>query len=234
MTPTATAPPPASPAPPPTRPPKDRVLLSDVPWKTYLSLVKAAERKGNARLAYDRGELEIMAPSFLHDRDADNLGYFVRIMAEEFGLPHMPGGSVTVQRRALKKGIEPDRCYWIANAPKLAGVRDLDLRVHPPPDLAIEVDVWNSSLNRAGIYAKLGVPELWRLDGDDLRFYQLGMKKRYVEVPASRALPGVTPADILVFLHQSRTVGDQGVVAKAVRAWVRQQVGTPAPPPATP
>lgn len=234
MTPTLATPPPAPTPSRAGRPPKDRFLISDVPWLMYLRLLKAFERKRNVRLAYDRGELEIMSPSFEHDSDGDNLGNFVRVLTDELGLPLMAGGSVTVKRRRMKKGIEPDRCYWIANAHKLAGVRQLDLRVHPPPDLAIEVDVWNSSLDRTGIYAKLGVPELWRLDGDDLRFHQLGAKGRYFEVTTSRAFPLVAPADLMVFLYQCRLVGDQNAPARALRTWVRQRVAAQPvlPPPA--
>ena len=33
-----------------------------------------------------------------------------------------------------------DKCFWLANAAKMAGVKRLDLKIHPPPDLAIEVD----------------------------------------------------------------------------------------------
>jgi Uma2 family endonuclease len=208
--------------------------VSGIPWETYLRLLKAFERKRNVRLAYDHGELEIMSPSLEHDGDGDNLGYFVRTLADELGMLIVVGGSVTVKRRRMKKGIEPDRCYWLANAAAVVGVKKLDLRVHPPPDLAIEVDVWNSSLNRAGIYAKLGVPELWRLDGDDLRFYRLGAKDRYVEVPTSPAFPLVAPADLMVFLLQSRTTADQNAPARALRAWVRQRVAAQAAPPAPP
>ena len=37
---------------------------------------------------------------------------------------------------------------------------------YPNPDLAIEVDVSPSKIDRPGIYAALRVAELWRFDGD--------------------------------------------------------------------
>jgi len=40
-----------------------------------------------------------------------------------------------------------------------------------PPDLAIEIDITSTSVNKFGIYLALGVPELWR--SRDLKFYQL-------------------------------------------------------------
>src|SRR5207244_2056533 len=95
------------------RRPKKQILVSDVPWTTYLRLLKAFERKRNVRLAYDHGELEIMTPSFEHDRDASLLARLAEVLTEEWGLRIVPGGSVTVKRKAFKKGIEPDRCFWI-------------------------------------------------------------------------------------------------------------------------
>ena len=218
MTPTTETPPPK----PRHTAPGGRVLLHDVPWEMYARLVKSFEGKRNVRLTYDRGSLEIMAPSFEHDDDGDFLADLAKILIEEFGLPIRRGGSVTLRRKRLRKGIEPDRCFWIANASKLEGVRQLDLRIHPPPDLAIEVDVTNPSLDRFGIYAKLGVPELWRLDGDELTFHLLDGKK-YVVTPTSRTFSGITPNDLMVFVQQGRGAADQGIATRAFRAWVKQR-----------
>jgi Uma2 family endonuclease len=38
----------------------------------------------------------------------------------------------------------------------------------PPPDLAIEVELTPSALDRMSIDARLGVPEVWRYDGSTL------------------------------------------------------------------
>lgn len=45
--------------------------------------------------------------------------------------------------------------------------------VDPPPDLAIEIDITSSSLDRLAIYASLGITEVWRFDGDRLTIYVL-------------------------------------------------------------
>jgi Uma2 family endonuclease len=114
----------------------------------------------------------------------------------------------------------------------MAGRRRLDLRTDPPPDLVIEVDVTHGSLNRLAIYAALGVPEVWRLDGNALIFYVLDKKGAYQSVPASQSFPLLTPADLLGFLQQARPAGDENPVLRQFRAWVRQRMA--APPPATP
>jgi Uma2 family endonuclease len=152
-------------------PPPGRCLrLSCVDWKTYSRLLHAFAERPGIRLTYDRGELEIMSPTLEHDDDGRVLGMFVLVLTGELGLPIKPGGSTTLRRRLLRRGIEADECFWITNAHRIAGRRRLDLRTDPPPDLAIEVDVTHSSLDRLAIYAALGVPEIWRLAGDTLIF----------------------------------------------------------------
>ena len=222
MTPTT---PPA--APPPRRPAPGRaVRIANVPWDMYEGVLKAFEGKRGIRLTYDRGELEIMVPSFDHDRGDRLLAMFVPILAEELGVPVLPSGSTTLRLKKVLKGIEADDIFWLASAAKLAGVRDLDLTVHPPPDLAIEVDVSRSSMKRLAIYRKLGVPEVWRLKGDSLTFHVLSGKKFEV-VPKSRSFPLVAAADLVTFVKRGREAGDQTPLYRAVRAWARQLAAKP-------
>jgi Uma2 family endonuclease len=161
--------------------------------------------------------LEITSPSFVHDTGSRFLGQLVVTLTEELGLVVLAGGSTTLRRR----GSEPDECFWIQNEPAVRGVRRLNLRIHPPPDLAIEVGVTNSSLDRMGIYAALGVPKVWRLDRPQLTFHVLGADGRYAPGAHSRAFPQVTPADLLRFLDQRDRDGDNKVI-RQFRAWVRQ------------
>jgi Uma2 family endonuclease len=200
--------------------PGGRLRLTYVPWQMYTRLLRVFEEQPSVRLTYDRGELEIMPPMLKHDDDSRFLGRLIVILTEEFGLPIHGGGSTTLRRRRKQKGLEPDDCFWIAHAPQLAGVRDLDLRVHPPPDLAIEVDVTHSSMDRMGIYAALGVPEVWRLDGGALTFQVLDAGT-YRQVDASPTFASVTPGDLLPFLNQAREAFDQNAVARKFREWAR-------------
>jgi Uma2 family endonuclease len=199
-----------------------------VDWRTYTRLLRIFEDRPGDRLTYDRGELEIMSPRMEHDDDGRFFGALVVALGDELGLPLKHGGSVTLRRRARQRGIEADESFWIANAPRMAGRRHLNLRTDPPPDLAIEVDVTSSSFNRLSIYAALGVPEVWQLEGSTLSFYVLGAKRRYTSAAASRSFPIVTPADLLEFVQQARQAGDEIAVLRQFRAWVRQRrAGTP-------
>jgi Uma2 family endonuclease len=212
------------------------VVIHDVDWKTYSRLLRAFGDRPRLRLTYDRGVLEIMVPSNEHEADADFLAALVVILTKGFKLPVRRGGSTTLRRMKVKKGLEPDRCFWIASAAKMVGVRQLDLRIHPPPDLAIEVDVTRSSLDRFGIYSKLGVPELWRLSGDALQFHTLGGNRRYVAIAASRIFTGIAPDDLMTFVLQSRNVVDQNATTDSFEVWLRQRLAagsSSAPPPTT-
>ena len=198
------------------------LLLEGIDWRTYSRLLRTFAEWPKLRLTYDRGRLEMMSPLLEHDDDGRFLGRMVGVLTEELGLPLKAGGTTTMRQQLRRRGIEADESFWIANAERMKGRRRLDLRKDPPPDLAIEVDVSCGSLDRLAIYAALRVPEVWRLEGDDLRFYVLGPKGKYELSEHSRAFPMITPAILLSFLQKARKAGDQNPVIRAFRSWVRK------------
>lgn len=92
----------------------------------------------------------------------------------------------------------------------------------PPPDLAVEIDITSSSLNRLVIYQALGVPEVWRYDGTQLDICCL-IGGEYVSQPRSQAIPLLGSTDLVRFLKASQTMGENALV-KQFRQWVRQQM----------
>jgi Uma2 family endonuclease len=62
---------------------------------------------------------------------------------------------------------------------------------YPNPDLAIEVDISPSKVDRPGIYAALGVIEVWRFEDDHKRmvFERLREDGTYQAVDVSEFLP---------------------------------------------
>jgi Uma2 family endonuclease len=207
---------------------RDCLRLSGVDWKTYTRLLRVFEERPGYRLTYDQGELEIMAPSHRHDHPGSFFGLLVFILTDELGLSMRPGGSTTVRKKKKQRGLEPDECFWIANAAALAGVDDLDLSQHPPPDLALEVDVTSSSLDRMSIYEALLVPEVWRMEGGALTFHVLS-GGQYRLATHSLSFPKVTPADLLPFVEAAHKAPDNNVVLRQFRAWVRQHHGLASP-----
>jgi Uma2 family endonuclease len=116
----------------------------------------------------------------------------VLIFCEEFDLRIEKFGSATWLRSLLKRGIEPDTSFYVKNASRIAGKREIDLETDPPPDICVEIDITSDSLNKFPIYALLSVPELWVYNGETCRFFALSDDGRYSETPVSRFLPLLT------------------------------------------
>jgi Uma2 family endonuclease len=70
---------------------------------------------------------------------------------------------------------------------------ELDLTLDPPPDLAIGVEVTRRSESSLPIYAKIGVPEVWRYNGRKIWIGRLRENGTYAECDASPSLPMLTP-----------------------------------------
>jgi Uma2 family endonuclease len=200
-------------------PAESRVLLRNISWATFERILAETDRRGT-RFTYDRGALEIMSPSREHERCKRYLGRMIESLTEEIGIPISSGGSTTLKSQMLAKGVEPDECYYIANEPRVRGRDELDLAVDPPPDLAIEVDLTSSSLDQLGIYASVGVPEVWLYDGARLRVYHLQPAGQYVQSASSPAFP-VLPLDQVERFLSQRDGTDETSWIRSFRGWVK-------------
>jgi Uma2 family endonuclease len=213
---------------PPTQPKVrggNRLVLDNVPWEMYIKLLQAFGTK-RVRLTYDERILEIMTLSYEHESGTYFLGRMVDVLTEELGLPVKAGRSTTMKRRKKLKGLEPDNCYWIAREHEVRGKKKLDLRKDPPPDLALEIDITHSSLNRMAIYAALHVPEVWRYDGNDLTFFVLNEQGEYQPSPTSKQFPFLKPSDLMPFLTKQATMEENAII-REFREWLR--VNAPKP-----
>ncbi|MEH2398349.1 Uma2 family endonuclease [Nostoc sp.] len=204
-------------------PAEQRIVLHNISWETFEALLRDTGEDRGSRFAYDCGTLEIMTPLFEHENPKSNFGNFIIALAEELGIEIRSAGSTTLKRKISKRGIEPDTCYYIQNELAIRGKETLDLENDPPPDLAIEIDITSSSVNKLGIYSALGVTELWKYDGQDLKFYQL-VEGQYVECKFSIAFPLVSVSEISRFIEQSKSVGEIALL-KSFRAWVQDKLG---------
>ncbi|MDZ7964111.1 MAG: Uma2 family endonuclease [Nostoc sp. DedSLP03] len=203
-------------------PAEQRTVLHNVSWETFEALLRDTGEDRGSRFAYDCGTLEIMTPLFEHENPKIQFDRFILVLAEELGIEIISAGSTTLKRRIAKRGIEPDTCYYIQNEPAIRGKVKLNLENDPPPDLTIEIDITSSSVNKLGIYSALGVTELWRYDGQNLKFYQL-VEGQYVECKFSIAFPIVSVSEISIFIEQSKSMGEIALL-KLFRAWVRKKI----------
>lgn len=198
-----------------------RVVLHNISWQTYQTLLADMGNHRSSRLAYDRGVLEITMPSDLHEFIKRLLERIVTTLTEELNLRVRSVGSVTLNREDLEQGVEPDSGFYIQNASQIRG-RRLDLSNTPPPDLVIEVDITSSSTQRIKIYQQLGVPEVWRCTAQSIEIKQL-QNGEYVSCESSLAFPIVSVAIIQQFLEQGQDTDDDNAVIRSLRSWIGQQ-----------
>jgi Uma2 family endonuclease len=194
------------------------VSLEGVSWETYERLAEEID-SSHIRITYDQGRMVLMSPLPRHERMKELIGQLLEMATLERNIPRSSFGSTTWRRRDLAKGLEPDRCYYIQHEPQVRGRDDLDLRRDPPPDLVIEVDISHHPMDRAGIYAALGVPEVWRFDGERVEFLKLS-GATYDRVSQSVALPFITSNDINRFLAMFNSM-DENSVLRAFREWLK-------------
>ncbi len=100
------------------------------------------------RISYDCGRLEVMSPHPEHEIAALIIDRMVCLYCDEFDIKLEGYGSSTWKRRSLGKGVEPDECYYVENALRIVGKREFDLDVDPPPDIAVEIDITNTSVHK--------------------------------------------------------------------------------------
>ncbi len=202
--------------------PKAGFLLKNISWQTYESLVNELAEQPGIRLTYDRGNLEIMTPSAPHEKYKKILGRFVESVSDELNVEICSLGSLTCRREDLARGLEPDQCYYIENENVIWDKEQIDLNQDPPPDLVVEIDVTSSSIDRLSLYASLGVPEVWRYDGNRLIIYQLEAQE-YTERDVSPTFPFLSQVEMLRFLELRRTTKENALI-RLFREWVRSQI----------
>lgn len=202
-----------------TSPPEQRIILHGVSWETYERLLAEHVDRGTPRFTYDRGELEIVAPSAEHEEDNRALAEVVVVVAEEWAIDFRNVGGMTYRREDVARGFEPDSSFYLQNQARVRGRRPIDLTVDPPPDLVIEIDVSHTSLHKFPIHEAMGVPEIWRYDGARVSIHLLG-PDGYEESRISAALPNLTGDVLTGFVVQGQTLSGLPWL-RAVREWAR-------------
>jgi Uma2 family endonuclease len=199
----------------------EHLTLYDMSWDSYETLLNLLGDRP-IRTTYSQGVVELMILSYQHERYKKLLARFIETLTEELNIAIAGGGSTTFKRQDLERGLEPDECFYIQHEPDVRGKQAIDLASDPPPDLAIEIDITSSSLNRMSIYAALGISEVWRFDGVTLEFFFLKAES-YEQLTTSSTFPKVQPADLLEFIKMAATTDDTTVI-RAFRRWLKQQV----------
>jgi Uma2 family endonuclease len=203
---------------------EQRFVLDNVTWQQYEEIGKALENRAGLRITYDQGTLELMTTSRIHEIYKTRLGRILETLCEEFNLPMEPAGNMTFKRQDLARGLEPDQCYWISHESQVRGQLEWNPASDPPPDLVIEIEISRGAQDRMSIYAALGVPEVWRFDGESLVACLLQSGGSYKQADRSPTFPAVPLMELIRFFTPSAEV-DYLSGIREFRSWVRELVG---------
>ncbi|KKD37860.1 hypothetical protein WN50_12075 [Limnoraphis robusta CS-951] len=200
----------------------DRVLLHNITWQQFESLLECLGERRSSRIAYDAGTLEILTPLPEHEYFKQSISIAIEDIAEVLDYDYESYGSTTWRREVELAGLEPDNCFYFQNESLVRGKLQFDLNQDPPPDLALEIYLTSKSLNRFPIYARLGVPEIWCYERGKLWIYQLE-SGQYNEVEQSSIFPMLSIRQLPELIESYRLQGRRAL-RRAVRQWVREQV----------
>jgi Uma2 family endonuclease len=196
-----------------------RIILEDVSWQVFEAILNELGEHRGSRVAYSQGTLEIMAPLPEHERAKVIIGDLVKALLDELNLNWESLGSTTFKRKDISVGIEPDDCFYIQNYQLMIGKDRIDLRVDPPPDLAIEIDVTKTQISA---YQALEVPEIWRYESKNLEINLL-QGEQYIKSLTSAIFPGFPVNEIIPrFVEMARTIGTSSAL-RSFRQWLREQ-----------
>jgi Uma2 family endonuclease len=181
-----------------------RVLLSGVPWSTYVVLRDTVESRG-VRMTYLKGWLEIVTNGRTHEVGTKQIARLLELFCLEKDIPLHGYRSTTWRKEEAERGLEADECYTRGRGAEL-------------PQIALEVVVSNPLLNKLDVYAGLGIQEVWLFKVKDGAFIVYTLKGDVYETIAQSA---VLPEVPLARIAHYALLEEQHEALKAFRAELR-------------
>lgn len=198
------------------------LVLHDVSWEMYEQLLEVFAERPTPRMTYYKGTLELMTPLPEHERYSWTLGRLVTVLSEELGLEILGLKSTTWRLKPKAVGKEADECFYIQNEATMRGKIKIDLKADPPPDLAIEIDVSNSSIDKMAVYAELKVPEVWRFADGKLTVNILTDAGYYSQSETSLVFGSFPVQELTRFVQLDSQKGENARMQE-FREWVRSR-----------
>lgn len=200
-------------------PDEPHVVFHDVSWQFYEALSRECDEQPT-RINYANGTCEIMTISVEHEGYKDAIGYMLGAIAVEFKVPIATRGSATLKLESKEKALEADQCCWVANEAVIRPLKRLDLTIHPPPDLVVEIDITHAVVDRESIYAAIGVPEMWHFDARTGLTAWERVDEEWARIEFSKSLPMIRVSDLNPFLRRWWEDGHTAVMTD-FQDWLR-------------
>ena len=182
-----------------------RIFMRGVTWSEYEALLAIRGERAGIRIAYLKGDLELMTPSIDHESIKTRIARLLECCAEERGIDLNGYGSWTIKSAPRERGAEPDECYIVGVDRK------------PAPDLAIEVVWTHGGLDKVEIYRGLRVREVWVWREGEIEVHAL-RGDAYERVPRSELVPDLDLVMLTGFLDRP----SQTQAVREFRAALRQ------------
>lgn len=186
-----------------------QIVFRGVDWHTYNQLSESLSEGQHVHLIYDGKDMEILVIGNAHELLKDWIGKIVNAVAMGQGVNCLGSGQATWKTKI--RGLEADLSYYfdpekIRVAKEALRRKSMDPADYPRPDMAIEIDMSPSQVDRPAVYRDLGVVEVWRLTqgGEKLIIEQLQPDGSYAAVQESRFLR-IRPDDVLRWMKEADT-----------------------------
>jgi len=152
---------------------------SGLSWEQFKALQQGFDDSPGIRLAYYKGEVEILAVSPGHGIIAENLGFLLELWMLDRGIEFVSTGNMTVEREGVVS-VQGDKSYCFG-----------ELRAIP--DLSIEVVIKGEGISKLKRYAELKVPEVWFWRRGKIAVYHWDGAD-YIQAETSQFVPGINLA----------------------------------------
>ncbi len=195
--------------------------LDNVSWEFYEQTLEELDRQqSHVRVTYDDGRMELMTLTNRHEQTKKLVARLIELYAMERDIDIVGVGSVTLRRKEKRKGLKPDECYYVKTPAPRLNVMRLNLKRYPPPDLGIEIDITRGSIERQPIYAVIGVPEVWRFDGEEVVVLHRRRDGTYKRANKSLSFPKLRMADVNRYIAMA-AASSQSTAVRAFRDHLR-------------
>jgi Uma2 family endonuclease len=201
------------------------VTFRDVSWDEYEELLEQVGEAPGLRISYDNGSLHVMTISAEHEKYTLFINSLIAGIRLRLRMDILAFGSATMRKPKRSAGHEPDACFYVQTAPLIGNKIQLDFETDPPPDIVVEVDVHHDSRSRFRVYAALGVPEIWRYDGQAMTIYHVsdeGDGPQYVAGDTSTGLPMLSAQLLTEMIERMRRDGELSALL-AFDEWLQSQ-----------
>jgi Uma2 family endonuclease len=198
-------------------------IFHDVSWDYYTHTIDEFTGRKGVRIAYDEGTMEIMTTSDYHEFVKTVVARLIEAYSMTRKVRMSSRGQPTLRKALVRKGLEPDACFYVRTRPPRPRMGEMDLDQVPPPDLVLEVEISRGTLPKRPIYAALGVAELWRFDLSGQKVVPLHLQSdgSYSEREESLNFPGLPLGELNRFLRQALDAGDEYDAIEDWQAYLR-------------